>query len=347
MTGLRAADATMLPTFRQEAQAWLQGPPGLNHWWCPQHATLGQAVLILLTEVGPSLDGWRVSVFRQGDFLALLQRLNIRLAWAQQPHNPPQVCEQELWILEHAERVSTAHVDVLRRVCLHYPELQIHLAMFSHTEAAPVSLEGVSLHALVPSDQAFSEGEGSDSVEPQAAGRSARLIAAGLILLIAISAGARWWEQQSASDFRADPVEAPAPAKARPEGSPSEAVTVPDASQGAASADREFLPSVSSADADSLTASRRWLFSLPASSLVVVHSQQASLPEAEAFRREQETLANARILRVTRSGQPDRYLVVTGPFRSPERASNYIQRLAWKSTAQAVGRDELLAQVPR
>lgn len=79
--------------------------------------------------------------------------------------------------------------------------------------------------------------------------------------------------------------------------------------------------------------------------MVVVHAQKASLREADAFRSGQSLLANARILQTT--APQAQYLVVTGPFRSPERAKNYIQRLDWKASARSMGRDELLTLVPR
>ena len=94
-----------------------------------------------------------------------------------------------------------------------------------------------------------------------------------------------------------------------------------------------------------VSASRRWVLGLPASSLVVVHAQKATLREADAFRSGQSLLANARILQT--AGPHSQYLVVTGPFRSAERARNYIQRLHWKASARDMARDELLTLVPR
>ena len=98
-----------------------------------------------------------------------------------------------------------------------------------------------------------------------------------------------------------------------------------------------------------MSASRRWLLGLPANSLVVVHAQVPTLREAEAFRvAGQPVLANARILlTVAQPGRPERYLVVTGPFRSPERVQGYLPRLKWKANATSVSREELLTQVPR
>lgn len=144
-------------------------------------------------------------------------------------------------------------------------------------------------------------------------------------------------------------VQAPVPAPA-PVAVPASAVVPAEAAAPRLAAAPAPAPSPTKvADKDSApatsSASRRWLLGLPPASWVVVHAQKASLREADAFRSGQSLLANARILQT--SGPQGQYLVVTGPFRSPERAKNYIQRLDWKASARGVGRDELLTQVPR
>ncbi len=82
---------------------------------------------------------------------------------------------------------------------------------------------------------------------------------------------------------------------------------------------------------------------------MVVHLQAATLREAENFRQShQPLLANARILQTTESGARSvRYLLVSGPFRSPERVHNYMQRLDWRDKASSLARDKLLEQVTR
>lgn len=97
------------------------------------------------------------------------------------------------------------------------------------------------------------------------------------------------------------------------------------------------------------SASARWVQSLPPESRVVVHLQAASLREADNFRQaHQPLLANARVLQITEpGGRAPRYLLVSGPFRSPERARNYIQRLDWRDKASSLVREALLEQASR
>lgn len=97
------------------------------------------------------------------------------------------------------------------------------------------------------------------------------------------------------------------------------------------------------------SASARWVQGLPPESRVVVHLQAVTLREAENFRQShQPLLANARILQTTESGaRPLRYLLVSGPFRSPERVHNYMQRLDWRDKASSLTREKLLEQVTR
>jgi hypothetical protein len=70
----------------------------------------------------------------------------------------------------------------------------------------------------------------------------------------------------------------------------------------------------------------------------------ASAREAEAFKASDALLANARIVQAAwRPGQEARHGVLTGPFRSTDRAANYMQRLAWRAQARPLSREALLS----
>ena len=86
---------------------------------------------------------------------------------------------------------------------------------------------------------------------------------------------------------------------------------------------------------------------LPEGSLLVVHARVPSLAQAQALRSSEPVLANAQVLMSAQETPAGRYLVVTGPFRSAERAQNYMQTLAWKAIARSASRDELLVQTLR
>jgi hypothetical protein len=73
---------------------------------------------------------------------------------------------------------------------------------------------------------------------------------------------------------------------------------------------------------------RLWLKSLPAEAYVLEHENFTSDKEARAFIKNKEWLVNARITPVFTEGKDEaRFAVVTGPFRSVERAKNTITRL--------------------
>lgn len=75
-----------------------------------------------------------------------------------------------------------------------------------------------------------------------------------------------------------------------------------------------------------LREARQWLDKLPAESWLVEHSRHSSWRQARRSTGTQLHLREARILPVKDKAQTQ-YLVVTGPFRSVERAGNYQQRL--------------------
>lgn len=144
------------------------------------------------------------------------------------------------------------------------------------------------------------------------------------------------------------PASAVPASAAAPKPSPTlESTPAPKVASASAAAEKSASPpTVVTAKT---SASARWVQGLPPESRVVVHLQAATLREAENFRQShQPLLANARILQTTESGaRPLRYLVVSGPFRSPERVHNYMQRLDWRDKASSLTREKLLEQVTR
>lgn len=312
-------------SFMAQAKDWLGAPASLVHWWSPEGEVLDGAIQGLLDLAHERAPAQTPCVFRQGNFLALLQQLNGLLAAAQQPEPLAQPMTPQLWVLDRAEQVSAEHIDILRRICQHYPDLQIHLALFSQTAQAPVALPDLPVHALSKLAQAQHGSVGA---------RHRRWLVSALVL-----SGVAWLVLGL---WPADQGSMPTAETDRPAVQASE----PAASETVGSAPEPVVASAPAAQ-EPVSASRRWLLGLPAECLVVVHVQASTLQEAESFRTDKPVLANARILLTSVQGQPPRYLVVTAPFRSSDRAQNYMQRLEWKSTARSMGREELLAQVPR
>ena len=98
---------------------------------------------------------------------------------------------------------------------------------------------------------------------------------------------------------------------------------------------------------------RQWLKKLPDDSFVLVHKSFKRVKEAQAFIRSKDYLVNARIAPVYKDGKDEaRFVVVTGHFRSKERASNTIARLGLPAevavvpTATAVSQSQLKKSKP-
>ena len=98
---------------------------------------------------------------------------------------------------------------------------------------------------------------------------------------------------------------------------------------------------------------RQWLKKLPEDSFVLEHKTFARVRDAQAFIRGKDYLVNARIAPVYKDGQDQaRFVVVTGYFRTKERAKNTVARLGLPSdvtvtaTALAVSQSQPNASKP-
>jgi hypothetical protein len=90
---------------------------------------------------------------------------------------------------------------------------------------------------------------------------------------------------------------------------------------------------------------RAWLKGLPEDSFVLEHQSFGSLREAQAAIKGKEWLANARIVPLFAEGKDEaRFAVVTGPFRSKERAKNTITRLGLSNDVVIKAAPSALAQ---
>lgn len=90
---------------------------------------------------------------------------------------------------------------------------------------------------------------------------------------------------------------------------------------------------------------RAWLKGLPEDGFVLEHQSFASLREAQAAIKGKEWLANARIVPLFVDGKDEaRFAVVTGPFKSKDRAKNTITRLGLSSDVNIKAVPSALAQ---
>lgn len=129
---------------------------------------------------------------------------------------------------------------------------------------------------------------------------------------------------------------------------PSEAVKAPVATEPVAVAPP--APEVAAAKVitelpEVAVQGRTWLKGLPEDSFVLEHQSFASLREAQAATKGKEWLANARIVPLFADGKDEaRFAVVTGPFKSKDRAKNTITRLGLSSDVAIKAVPTALAQ---
>jgi len=352
--------------LHQRLGQWMDGDVPVLHAWADvpdKLADVGPALAAVAQRV--SSDPPVVHVFSPGDLLVLLQRLNALVTASVSQSAAPGHFRQ-IWVLQNAERMDSANLDILRRICVHYPELGVRLVLLSQATTPPAWPEwpeGVQVLALTdPAKTEKGEDFSFSAAQPRRWGWLALWMFLGALAVAAI-----YWGQEFADQRPKDSQEAPSGTPPLPQVSAEASATVseppaltPSAPNNAETVVQQpqALPSAAAPSAGTsetrktpqatqpVSASRRWLLGLPSGTLVVVHADLSNLREAEKFRASHELLANARILLTSeRQGHPGRFLVVTGPFRSSERVTNYIQRLPWKQQAKGVSRDDLLRQV--
>ena len=79
----------------------------------------------------------------------------------------------------------------------------------------------------------------------------------------------------------------------------------------------------------------QWLMGLSTEQFVVAHGTFKSLENARKLKNDHSELAQARIIPVVLNGQPA-YTVITGPFKSQERAQTNLQQLTWSEDGKAL-----------
>jgi hypothetical protein len=131
------------------------------------------------------------------------------------------------------------------------------------------------------------------------------------------------------------------------------AAGAPEVAKAAATAEPVPAPPVKETVADKVITElpeaavqgRTWLKGLPEDSFVLEHQSFASLREAQAAMKGKEWLANARIVPLFADGKDEaRFAVVTGPFKSKDRAKNTITRLGLSSDVSIKAVPTALAQ---
>lgn len=91
----------------------------------------------------------------------------------------------------------------------------------------------------------------------------------------------------------------------------------------------------------------RWLKSLPSDTFVIEYGTWTTLEQCEKFKAKHKELNMARIVAMRKPSSADewQFMVITGPFRSEERAKTYLSRQDKKSLTRIRVTDKLKAQI--
>lgn len=158
-------------------------------------------------------------------------------------------------------------------------------------------------------------------------------------------------EPPVAKDEANNPMPAPASATATATANPVAAVPVtapvaaPAAPLAAAPVKETPAEKVITELPDVAVQGRNWLKSLPEESFVIEHQVLSTVKDAQAAMKGKEWLQNARITPVFSEGKDEaKFAVVTGPFKSKERAQTTITRLSLPTSVTIKGVPAALAQ---
>lgn len=327
-------------------------------------------------------DAVVVDEYSGHEFLNLISRLNQEVApylrQQAQPSSPSGPIH--IWVIEQADKLSTEQQSIIFRLIELFPALPFRVIWLSSQplqawkEHAKTECVFLDLDAIDPGSAR--EDAPKDTPDPVDASvpdpvdaadaaprtewgwrgrvpRNARPIVAAVLAtgLIAV------WAWRSAVPPDAVPAPAtPAAATAETDGTATpQANTATDA--GAATAPQAVaseFPGEASAKSPSpantappevARTGARWLKNLPADTLVVEHGLFPTLEQAQKFQAKHKALSTARILAVRKAADGDdwQYSVVTGPFRSEDRARTYVSRLDWRAGTRIRATDKLKA----
>jgi hypothetical protein len=279
--------------------------------------------------------------------LALLSHINqgiaqLGLTQAMQTPSPASLPRQ-ISIITHAEQLSTSDVQMLQDLTRHLPGLRWHWVLLGLDPSGGLNSAAISgMNPSAPNPQwkveplplasvPLATEAGSSPASKQPSNRLAWLSLAALLGLGAWGTAFHFSDPNSVN-FEADKrSEATTPAASAPSldtppsqpidlvasAVPAEPAAMPQAS--AAADTRNDVPAIALRGV-------RWLALQSPEFFVLEHGAFQTAAQAQSLIQTRNELANARVLMRKSASPVGRFVVVTGPFRSQERAQNYKAR---------------------
>lgn len=282
-----------------------------------------------------------------------------------------------IWVIHQADRLSTEQQSIIFRLIELFPALPFRVIWLSsqplqawqghaRTECVFLDLDAVepphhsgAMGPSDPLDMATAGHRDAAALDPSGIApwpantdRKTLKMAIGAAAAVVLAAGA-WLSAASSSSSSSGASTSAAPAPAPTSAAASQAPTPvaepePTAKPAAAPAPtpataptppapaRKALPEVARTGA-------RWLKALPANTLVVEHGSFNNLEQIQKFQAKHKTLGTARIIALRKTPQADdwQFALVSGPFRSEDRAKTYVSRLDWRASTRIRDTDKL------
>lgn len=314
----------------------------------------------------------QVDEYSGHEFLDLISRLNQEVAPHLQEQAAPSAKPGpiHIWVIKLADKLSAEQQTIIFRLIELFPALPFRVIWLSQqplqawNERTPTDGIFLDLDAVDqplrkasdmpdPLDQAFAEPR--EMPEATTNRISQKTTIATAVAGVAILGAVAW---MSASSDPSAPALTPASAAASAPAAASETVptataTPATALASAANPTQKSTPQVIEAP-QTASASKapvaqtpkalpevarmgaRWFKTLPADAYVVEHGVFNSLEQAQKLKAKHQELGTARIIAMRKTPHTDdwQFAVVTGPFRSEDRAKTYVSRLDWRTSTR-------------
>ena len=316
----------------------------------------------VVTQVQALNDAVVIEEYSGAEFLPLISRLNQEVA----PHLLAPAAtlaapgRMHICLIHQADQLSTEQQAILFRLIELFPALPFRMVWLSRqplhawTSHAAMTSVIVDLDAQAASRQGrgpatpTAPASHTDTLSWPAANAGTHPMKAILALVGVAVLGAWAWLSATTSGPAAPATDKPsatasAPAPAALPASATAPVMAPERpaqdraepSSAAPASPGKRLPDMAQTNAE-------WLLSLPADSLVVEHGTFSTLEQVQGFQAKHKDLVTARILAVrkTPNAQDWHFSLVTGHFRSEDRAKRYVARLEWRTSARIRATDK-------
>lgn len=318
---------------------------------------------LVITHV-QTLDAFAViEEYSSGAFLPLISRLNQEVAPHLLAHTASSATPgpAHIWVIHQADALSTQQQSVIFRLIALFPVLSFRviwlskqpLAAWQHGPTANNMV--VDLDANVPhhQKQALSTPPAKEALTDTLAWPAATFISPHMKAAYALIGAAVLctWVWLSAPHFGPSAAATDKrPATAIPPSTqPAHALTPvmtperPATALAESSAPVSEDPRKNKSPPGIAQTNAQWLLSLPTDSFVVEHGTFNTWAQAQNFQTKHKALSTAYIIAVRKTPNAEnwQFSVVTGHFRSEDRAKRYVSRLEWRVSARIRATEKL------